>query len=59
MVCERCDHVDLAGVLGHATQPGFLATELVVDNSEQVLDFGAGLCLLQVKTVPAKTASIR
>jgi hypothetical protein len=42
---QRCQHIDFAAVLGQATQPGFLETELVFNHSERVLDLGADMCL--------------
>ena len=34
-------HIDLAAVLGHATQPGFLETEPLFNHSERMLKLGA------------------
>ena len=42
-------NVDLAAVLGQATQPGLLKAELVFDHSERVLDLGADMGLLQAE----------
>ncbi len=30
-----CQHMDLAAVLGQATQPGFLEAELLIDHPER------------------------
>ena len=46
---EGCQYMDLAAVLGQATQPGLLKAELVFDHSERVLDLGADMGLLQAE----------
>ena len=35
---QRCHHIDLAVVLGQATQPGLLKAELLLDYPEWVLN---------------------
>jgi hypothetical protein len=42
---QPCQHIDLAAVLGQATQPGLLKAELLLDHPERVLDLGADMCL--------------
>jgi hypothetical protein len=38
---QRCDHVDLATVLGHPAQPSLLKAELLLDHPEWMLTLGA------------------
>ena len=40
-VRQRCQDIDLAAVLGQATQPGLLEAELLLDHSERMLNLGA------------------
>ena len=42
---QPCQHIDLAAVLGQATQSGLFKAELLLDHSERVLDLGADMCL--------------
>ena len=42
---QRCQQVDLAAVLGQATQPGFLKAELQLDHPEWVRTFRADVRL--------------
>jgi hypothetical protein len=56
-VRERCQHVDLAAVLEHATQAGILKTELPLDLAEHILDFRTDVSLLQAEAVPARSLS--
>jgi len=39
-ICEHYDHVDLAAALGHATQPGILESEVLLNHPERVHDLG-------------------
>ena len=38
---QGCQHMDLAAVLGQATQPGLLEAELLLNHPKRVLDLGA------------------
>ncbi len=42
---QRCQHIDLAAVLGQAAHPGFLKAELLLDHPEWVFDLGADVGL--------------
>jgi len=38
---EGCQYMDLAAVLGQATQPGLLEAELLLDHPKRMLNLGA------------------
>ena len=38
---QCCQHVDLAAILGNTTQPRLVKTELLLDHSKGMLNFGA------------------
>ena len=40
---QGCQHMDLAAVLGQATQPGLLKAELLLDHPERMLNLGADM----------------
>jgi len=42
---QRCQHVELAAVLGQAAQPGFLKAKLLLEHPKRVLNLGAGVSL--------------
>lgn len=58
-VRECCQHVDLAAVVEHAAQAGFLETELPLDDAERMFTFRPDVGLLQAEAVPARAVSIR
>jgi len=40
---QGCQHMDLAAVLGQATQPGFLKAELLLDHPGRMFNLGADM----------------
>ena len=42
---QCCQHMNLAAVLGQATQPGLLEAELLLDHPKRMLNLGADVSL--------------
>jgi hypothetical protein len=53
-VGKGCQHLHLAAVLEHASQPGLLKAELPFDHAERILHLGAKVRLLQAEVVPTR-----
>ena len=54
-ISQYCQHMDLATVLDHAAQPGFLKAELLLDHLERRLTLGEDVsfgCLNQILQLP-------